>query len=1345
MINKTLLHYMISEKLGQGGMGVVYKAQDSKLNRTVAIKFLPDFVLAEESDRFKIEAQAAARLNHPNIATVYAIEETADVTFIVMEYIEGLELRHVIKNGDLSVDDIVKITIQLADGLQTAHEHDIIHRDIKSSNIMLNSKGAVKIMDFGLAKMMGHSQVTRAGTTLGTIAYMSPEQSRGETVDVRSDIWAAGVVLYEMLTGNLPFRGDYEAAVLYAILNEDPPPIGDSRHEAPDALVNIVLKALQKSPKDRYSSMAELLEDLYKLQPQSQIAVKKDKSVLSSPPNNKERRASSHHSSSMTERRQITALYCRLVPNSPLDEVDPEELHDALPIFYQNAEKVIQRFDGHIAPSIGEGLLVFFGYPKAHEDDAYRAAMAGLAIIDGIKQQNRERAIRGEIELAVLAGMHTGMVVFGMKGHSGSQSVVGDTPELGTHLASMAMPNTLLSSKASIPLLEKLVDYEPLGEQTILGAVHPIELFQIKQSSARARFAGAEEQVLPLIGRRRELDTLTEHWDLTIEDREGRVVCLSADAGLGKSHLVRSLKSHIRQTPNAWLTEISCSTHYKNSALYPIIDFFERVGIGFEPGEDVVVRLQKIEGFLVQYGFELNETVPLFADLMSVPLNDKYEPLQLTPERQKQKTLDLLLGFLLRRAEQQPVLFVVEDLHWADPTTLELLTLLVDMGPTSKVYSLFTYRPEFTPAWQVRSHVDVLNLMKLKRKDIIEIVEAITKGRTMPDEIIDQIIAKTDGVPLFVEELSKSVLESKILTEQDGKLVLANRKRQISIPATLRDSLTARLDRLGTAKEVAQLGAVIGRQFSSELLQAISIWDEKLLNAELEKLVDAELLYKNVSTGSLEYVFKHALIQDAAYDSILKKNRHQLHADIAKAILEKQPDVQENKPELLAHHYTEAGNIEQAIPMWLKAGQLAYMRSANKEAIVDYSKGLELLNRLPQTPESMQQELALNMHLGLSYIATLGYTNPEVEISFSRAREICEQFGEVPQLFPVLWGLWAFYIVRRDFDMAFQLGDEMLRLAEQTNDADLLLEAHTAHGLNFLYSRGDFKTSRSHFETAYSYYSPENHKAHVAVYVQDAGIVSLAHLSWLQWLLGEVDEALETKNKAVVLAEELGHPYSLSYALTWAAVLHQFRLEPQAAVRYADRVLALAMENIFPNWIADGDMVRGWAVAGLGETDAGIEQLKRGLATWHAIGARLWQTHATGLLVDVLLQSDQIEEGLTTVNEALKTVEETNETYYEAELWRLKGELLLKQEPADRKMAESCFIKARQIAEKQNAVLFELRAIVSLVRLGQKQGQAEIARTEIQNVLHRIVRGETTGDIQTAQNLLNDFEEKTVA
>jgi predicted ATPase len=552
---------------------------------------------------------------------------------------------------------------------------------------------------------------------------------------------------------------------------------------------------------------------------------------------------------------------------------------------------------------------------------------------------------------------------------------------------------------------------------------------------------------------------LLEHW-AQVTDGFGQVVLLSGEAGIGKSRLVQVLKEHVAAEPQAWLTPCQCSPYYQHSAFYPMIDLLERVALRFDREESPQQKLSKLEGFLVQYGLSLVEAVPLFASLLSLPLTADYAPLTLSPGQQKQKTMQALLTILLRIAAQQPVLFVMEDLHWVDPSTLELLSLLVDQGPTARILALFTYRPDFSPPWTGRSHLTQVTLPRLPRRQAAELTGRVAHGKALPPEVVEQVVAKTDGVPLFVEELTKMVLESELLREHEERYELTGPLPPLAIPATLHDSMMARLDRLATVRGLAQLGATLGREFSYDLLQAVSPWVEGTLRRGLHQLVEAEFLYQRGLPPHATYLFKHVLIQDAAYQSLLRSTRQRNHQHNAQVLEARFPETIETQPELLAHHYTEAGLMAQAVHYWHKAGQRAHQRSANQEAIRHLTKGLELLATFPDTPQHAQRELALHIALGAPLMATKGYAAPEVERTYSRARELCQQQSATAELFPVLWGLWRFYAVRAECKAARELAEQLLTLAQSVQDAALLLEAHLALGTSLSYL-GEFGIHRA--------------------------------------------------------------------------------------------------------------------------------------------------------------------------------------------------------------------------------------------------------------------------------------------
>ena len=1048
------------------------------------------------------------------------------------------------------------------------------------------------------------------------------------------------------------------------------------------------------------------------------------------------------------ERRQLTVLFCDLVDSTRLaSQLDPEELREVVQAYQATCAKVIARFEGHIAQYLGDGLLVYFGYPQAHEEDAQRAVHTGLAILEAMGRLNTHLEQERRVRLAVRLGIHTGLVVVGEMGSGDRQEqlALGETPNLAARLQGIATPNTLVISAATFQLLGGFFACQPLGTPLLKGLAQPLAVYRVLyESMARSRLEAAGSAGLtPLVGREQEVELLLERW-AQVKNGTGQVVLLSGEAGIGKSRLVQVLKEHVATEPQAWLTPCQCSPYYQHSALYPWIDLLERVALRFDREESPQQKLGKLEGFLVQYGLPLAEAVPLFASLLSLPLTTAdYAPLHVPPEQQKQRTLHTLLTILLRIAAQQPVLFVMEDLHWVDPSTLELLSLLVDQGPTARILALWTFRPDFRPPWTGRSHLTQVALHRLTRPQAAEIVRRVAHGKALPPEVVEQIVAKTDGVPLFVEELTKMVLESTLLQEREERYELTGPLPPLAIPATLHDSLMARLDRLAAVKGLAQLGATLGREFSYTLLQTVSPWDEATLRRGLHQLVEAEFLYQRGVPPQATYLFKHALLQEAAYQSLLRSTRQQHHQHIAQVLETRFPELCETQPELLAHHYTEAGLMTQAIPYWQRAGQRAIQRSANVEAIAHLTRGLDILKTLPDTPERAQQELDVQTTLGPALAVTKGHAAPEVLQAYARARELCQQVGETPQLFQVLRGLWYFYLFRMELQTARDLGEHLLTLAQQVGDPALRLEGHRAlaNTLNYL---GEFDASQAHFAQAIALYDPQQHHAHAFSYGEDPGVVCCAYAAVTLWWLGYPDQALQRSHEALTLAQELAHPYSLGYALFWAALLHQFRGEGQLTRKWAEALIALATEHGFALWIAGGTVMRGWALsqrshepgAGQRQGEEGRAQIHQGLAAWGATGAKVIRPYGLTLLAEASAQVGQCEVGLTLLAEALAVIDETGEHRWEAELHRLTGEFLLARTPDDHAEAEACFQQALDIARHQQAKSWELRAAMSLACLWQQQGKRAEAQALLAPIYDWFTEGFDTADLQEAKALL---------
>jgi predicted ATPase/class 3 adenylate cyclase len=1042
------------------------------------------------------------------------------------------------------------------------------------------------------------------------------------------------------------------------------------------------------------------------------------------------------------ERRQLTVLFCDLVDSTALaSQLDPEEWREVVRAYQETCAKVIARFEGHIAQYLGDGLLVYFGYPRAHEDDAQRAVRAGLGMIEALGQLNTRLAQERGVQLAVRLGCHTGLVVVGEIGGGArhEQLALGETPNVAARLQGLAAPNTVVTSAATMPLLGGFFTCQSLGPHLLKGLPQSIEVYQVRsESTARSRLEAAGYTGLtPLVGREQEVELLRERWT-QVKDGLGQVVLLSGEAGIGKSRLVQVLTTQVATDPQAWLIPCQCSPYYQNSALYPMIDLLERVALRFEREESPEQKRRKLEGFLVQYGLPLAEAVPLFAALLSLPLGVDYAPLAVSPEQQKQQTLHALLTILLRIAAQHPVLFVMEDLHWVDPTTLELLSLVVDQGPTARILALFTYRPDFSPPWTGRSHLTQVTLTRLPHRQAAEMTGRVAHGKALPAEVVAQVVAKTDGVPLFVEELTKTVLESGLLEEGAERYELSGPLPPLAIPATLHDSLMARLDRLATVKGLAQLGATLGREFAYELVQAVSPWDEATLRRGLHQLVEAEFLYQQGLPPQATYRFKHVLIQDAAYQSLLKSTRQRHHQHIAQVLEARFPELCETQPELLAHHYTEAGVMAQAIPYWQRAGQQALQRSANLEAVQHLTTALELLATLPETPARAQQELELQIAQGPALMATRGFAAPEVEQTYARARALCQQVGETPQLFPTLWGLCRFYRSRGALPTARELGEQLVGLAERMADPTHRLEAHDVLGQT-LFNLGDYAAARTHFEQGGALADLAMQQTLVRRHGEASGVRCLAMAANALWCLGAPAQAERRSAEALALAQALAHPYSLAAAQFWAVWLYYRRRDVLAVQAQAESLLTLATTQGFPLFVAHGTYWRGWALAMQGEGEAGLAQLRQGLAAVVATGNEVTPPICLVLLAEAAGHVGQVEEGLSRLAEALAAFEAGGRGDLLAEAYRLQGTLLLRQATPDAAQAEACFQQALAIARRQQAKSLELRAAMSLSRLWHRQGKRAEARELLAPVYGWFTEGFDTADLQEAKALLAEL------
>jgi predicted ATPase/class 3 adenylate cyclase len=1057
-----------------------------------------------------------------------------------------------------------------------------------------------------------------------------------------------------------------------------------------------------------------------------------------SPPQGLQSAGAQHSAASATgaERRQLTVMFVDLAGSTAMSaRLDPEDMREVIRAYQRCVAEEVARFDGHVAKYMGDGVLVYFGYPRAHEDDAERAVRAGLRIVEAVGLASFHSGPRQRVRV----GIATGLVVVGDligEGASQEQAVVGDTPNLAARLQALADPDVVMIAAGTRKLVGGLFELEDQGRQAIKGFAEPMQTWRVlRAAAAESRFEALHSTVAltPLVGRDFEIELLLDHWKRA-KTGSGQVVLLSGDPGIGKSRLTQALRERL-DGETYMRVSYFCSPYRQTSALHPVIAHIERAA-GFHLDDTPEQRLDKLESLLCDGRLDIAEAAPLIAAMLSISAGTRWPPLNITPQRQKEKTLEVLVRQLAGLAASRPVLMAFEDVHWIDPTSRELLDLVVERLKGLPILLVVTFRPEFRPFWLTSPHVTSLAINRLSRESGAALVERIAEGKPLPAEILDHILARADGVPLFVEELTKTVLEAGLLHERNGAYELKGPLPPLAIPSTLHDSLMARLDRSAPAKAVAQIGAAIGRAFSHKLLAEVAHLSEARLRDGIGDLLHAELVFRRGSPPEAIYTFKHALVQDAAYESLLKSTRPSLHGRIA-AVLERDfPAVVESQPEVLARHWSLAGVAEKAVQHWQRAGERAVRRAANREAIEHFQSAMELLELQPESQERATTSLGLLTRLGPPLMSVKGWGAPEVEAVYIRARGISKQLVPSAELAPALVGQWLFHHSRAEFEAAREVTAEMLQLALKLGDRDLLLQAHHAAWPTPM-CLGMLGEARAHIEAGLSLYDEERHRQHRFVYLgHDPAVCAHSLGALITWTQGYPDTAERHLSAAISLAHRFDHAPTLAHALWFCSQLMVARRDVARALATADELLALAAEHRLALPLATALMFRGWALAVQGEGEQGARDIETGIEMWRQSGAKFNLPHRLGLLAEARAILLQHAAALDVLNRALELVEETGERWFEPYLHLSMGQILLKGPAEDASAAESCFRKAIDAARCQKARLWELRAATALADLWEAEGERRKAHDLLAPIYGWFTEGFGTPDLQKASKLL---------
>ena len=1330
--------YRTIRVIGEGTFGWVYEGYDPTLKRKIAIK-LPkpraEKGSAERTQKYLDEALNLAKLQHPGIVSVFDVGVQNGKVYIVTEFLEGPTLFEYISSKSIGHIEAAKLIASLASALGHAHTQMVVHRDVKPGNVIMTKDRGPVLVDFGLA-IAEDNDGSQIGDIMGTIQYMAPEQVEGQAhrIDGRTDIYALGVLMYQLLTNRVPFRSSNKNEIRRQILQDDPQPLRQLAPDVPEALQQICLRAMARAISRRYSTGQDLADSLNQFltsrpTPDSTEGFysKHDENVSAatrsidraepmqhggidptdestypalgvSADSDKSTSGSQGSGSTVSGRRHVTVLRINAVAHCQDSAgMDPDDQIEVLDKLQKAVAVKAEAYGGSILYRGGQEFSVCFGYPLSYEDAPRRATDMALDINDQFRDRQKDAHGSSDIQLDLWLSVHSGMIVV-MGGDA--QNLVGDVLSLVSKIDRETQPNEVVVSEDTLRLVGHHFETQRLSVTCGLRDDQPKSLHRVRGRRHESISESIDDKVqqTPLVGRDQEVSMLIDRWELTSEG-VGQLVALIGEAGLGKSRLIQIIKQHVTQqflaknktaNESAPILEWQCSPYHSASAFQPVKESIVR-WLDLDPESTGEERRLRVDKHLQSIGLSRLDSLPILLELLSLPADPQMGPPKIASSKKKELTITVILNWITCLAEQHPLLFIIEDLHWIDPSTLEILSRIADQPMDSPCLCLQTFRPEFTTPWTSRAHQSQIALNRLTRAQATQIIRSRLGDGHIAKGTIARIIERTDGIPLFVEEYAKMLAESGTAADESigdthGSSLLTARNSD-EIPSSLQDLLTARLDRAGGDQGLVRLAATIGREFSYEMIRAVAELDDVALKRELAILTDAEILYRRGSMSECTFQFKHALIQDAAYESMLRRQRQEFHHRIADVIVRRFPETMDQRPEVLAYHFTRAGVHREAARWWEMAGAAAVASGVFVEAVEHLKAGLELIERLPESTSRDELELKINISLGIAILSIMGYASPDLESIYDRRSVLCQQLDDPMAQLHALWAKGSWRIVRDDVMQCIAIGQTIKQMAEQIDDDGARVEALFIDAIGRFY-HAEFDSSRQLTEKGMQLYDAEKAIFHLRRTGQHAGVAHLCYLSLNQWHLGQPKSAIESMRKGLELAESLDHPFSVAFALHHHSWLSVSMGRGGEAVSMADRQIEVSQQQAFFFWETTGMLFRAGGLLCTGDTQAANETLDEATQRYQMTGARL----ATPLYMSYVASAKRQVGDLAASEEAILRGLEAANTFEDnfalPELWRQKAHLA--ESRKDRDQVAECLLKSVAISRDHQALSDEL-------------------------------------------------------